>query len=92
MFGQDDPLSALDAHVGRHVFEEAIMKRLVKRKKTVILVSHHVQYLSHAGQVIVVVDGGIYYQGKVGEVKKFDSELYESWRKSIKEARASEHK
>ncbi|PVD32870.1 hypothetical protein C0Q70_08317 [Pomacea canaliculata] len=88
----DDPLSALDAHVGRHVFEEAIMKRLVKRKKTVILVSHHVQYLSHAGQVIVVADGGIYYQGKVGEVKKFDSELYESWRKSIKEARASEHK
>ena len=48
---QDDPLSALDAHVGRHVLEEAILKRLVKRKKTVVLVTHHVQYLPHASQV-----------------------------------------
>ena len=48
---QDDPLSALDAHVGRHVMEEAIIKRMVKRRKTVIFVTHHVQYLPHASQV-----------------------------------------
>ncbi|XP_070204431.1 ATP-binding cassette sub-family C member 9-like [Littorina saxatilis] len=88
----DDPLSALDSHTGRHVFEEAIMKRMVKRRRTVILVSHHVQYLPHASQVVVMVDGTVYYQGKVGEVKKFDPDLYESWRKTIKDARAAEHK
>lgn len=52
---QDDPLSALDAHVGRHVMEEAVLKRMVKRKKTVIFVTHHVQYLPHASQVFYSV-------------------------------------
>ncbi|XP_076452886.1 ATP-binding cassette sub-family C member 9-like [Babylonia areolata] len=88
----DDPLSALDSHTGRHILEEAILKRLVKRKRTVVLVTHHVQYLPHASQVVVMVDGKVYYQGKVGDVKKFDPDLYESWRKAIRDARASEHK
>ncbi|KAK7499154.1 hypothetical protein BaRGS_00009701 [Batillaria attramentaria] len=87
----DDPLASLDPHVGRQVFEEAIMKRMVRRKKTVVMVTHHVQYLSHAGQVLVMADGTVYYQGKVGDVKKFDPDLYESWRKAIKDARATEH-
>ena len=55
MILQDDPLSALDAHVGRHVMEEAVLKRMVKRKKTVIFVTHHVQYLPHASQVFCSV-------------------------------------
>ena len=39
-----------------------------------------------------MADGKVYYQGKVGEVKKFDPDLYDSWRKAIRDARASEHK
>ena len=50
---QDDPLSALDAHVGRHVFDEVILKRLLKRKKTVILVTHQLQYLNYAHSVSI---------------------------------------
>lgn len=48
---QDDPLSALDAHVGKHVFEDAIVKRLVRRKRSVILVTHQLQYVGHSNQV-----------------------------------------
>lgn len=41
----DDPLSALDAHVGNHIFNSAIRKRL--KSKTVLFVTHQlqVQYL-----------------------------------------------
>ncbi|CAJ1389552.1 unnamed protein product [Effrenium voratum] len=41
----DDVLSALDAHVGHHVFEEVICKALSGRTR--ILVTHQVQYWSH---------------------------------------------
>ena len=37
----DDPLSALDAHVGNHVFNNALKKQL--RHKTVIFVTHQLQ-------------------------------------------------
>nr|XP_022339096.1 ATP-binding cassette sub-family C member 9-like isoform X1 [Crassostrea virginica] len=86
----DDPLSALDAHVGKHVFEDAIVKRLVRRKRTVILVSHQLQYISHSNHLIVMKDGKIQYQGKLSEVKKQEPDLYESWRKALREAKASE--
>ncbi|KAH9525654.1 ATP-binding cassette sub- C member 8 [Bulinus truncatus] len=86
----DDPFSALDSYVGRHVMEEAVLKRLVKRNKTVVLVTHHIQYLTYAHQVIVMSNGHIHYQGKVGDVKKFDPDLYDVWRKAIKDAKAAE--
>jgi ABC-type multidrug transport system ATPase subunit len=53
----DDPLSALDAHVGQHVFQQAIMKMLVQRGRTVVLVTHQLQYLPKADNVIVMKDG-----------------------------------
>lgn len=86
----DDPLSALDAHVGKHVFEDAIVKRLVRRKRSVILVTHQLQYVGHSNQLIVMKDGRIQYQGTLSEVKKQEPELYESWRLALREAKASE--
>ncbi|KAB1274343.1 Multidrug resistance-associated protein 9 [Camelus dromedarius] len=41
----DDPLSAVDAHVGKHVFEECIKKAL--RGKTIVLVTHQLQDPEH---------------------------------------------
>jgi len=40
----DDPLSAVDSHVGRHIFEECIMGYL--KGRTRVLVTNQVQYLS----------------------------------------------
>ena len=44
-------MSALDVHVGGHLFQEGIMGMLVKNKQTVILVTHQLQYLKYADLV-----------------------------------------
>ena len=51
---QDDPLSALDVHVGSQIFNEAIMQFLVDDGKTVLLVTHQLQYLSKAHKVAIM--------------------------------------
>jgi ABC-type multidrug transport system fused ATPase/permease subunit len=42
----DDPLSAVDAKVGRQLFQIAIMKLSVQRNKCVILATHQHQYIN----------------------------------------------
>ncbi len=55
---QDDPMSALDVHVGSHIFQRAIVDYLLQQKKTVLLVTHHLQYMALADQVQLSVQSG----------------------------------
>uniref|UniRef100_H0WU32 ATP-binding cassette sub-family C member 12 n=1 Tax=Otolemur garnettii TaxID=30611 RepID=H0WU32_OTOGA len=57
----DDPLSAVDAHVGKLVFEECIKKAL--RGKTIVLVTHQLQFLEACDEVILLEDGEICEKG-----------------------------
>ncbi|KAI9315441.1 P-loop containing nucleoside triphosphate hydrolase protein [Zopfochytrium polystomum] len=61
----DDPISALDAHVGAAVFNRCIRGALAH--KTVVLVTHQLHLLP-AADLIVVLD-----KGKVAEVGTFDA-------------------
>ena len=54
----DDPLSAVDTHVGRHLFEQCILDYL--GTKTRILVTHQLQYLKRADVIVVMNNVGIY--------------------------------
>uniref|UniRef100_A0A7S2SS28 ATP-dependent transporter ycf16 n=1 Tax=Rhizochromulina marina TaxID=1034831 RepID=A0A7S2SS28_9STRA len=64
----DDPLSAVDAHVAKHLFEKCICKLL--RSKTRVLVTHQVALTEkQADWVVVVADGGIVEQGPPAELK-----------------------
>jgi ATP-binding cassette subfamily C (CFTR/MRP) protein 4 len=47
----DDPLSAVDPPVARHLFERCIRGRHLK-KSAVVLVTHHLQFLSGSSQVL----------------------------------------
>ncbi|XP_043284650.1 probable multidrug resistance-associated protein lethal(2)03659 [Venturia canescens] len=57
----DDPLSAVDAHVGKHMFEECIEKHL--KGKTRILVTHQLQFLRNVDWIVVLKDGAIQAEG-----------------------------
>ncbi|KAE8442444.1 hypothetical protein EG329_003345 [Mollisiaceae sp. DMI_Dod_QoI] len=53
----DDPLSAVDAHVGRHIFDNAIMGLL--KDKSRILATHQLWVLNRCDRIIWMEDGKI---------------------------------
>ena len=65
----DDPISAVDAKVARHIFNEAILPLSHKHNKTVILVSHQVAYLSQCDKVLIIEDGKITNCGALTNLK-----------------------
>ncbi|XP_053085620.1 multidrug resistance-associated protein 4 isoform X3 [Pangasianodon hypophthalmus] len=62
----DDPLSAVDAEVGRHLFDHCICGIL--KKKPRILVTHQLQYLREADHILVLKEGHIVVQGTYTEL------------------------
>ncbi|KAH6934049.1 hypothetical protein HPB50_019791 [Hyalomma asiaticum] len=71
----DDPLSALDTHVGMHVFEQGIRSLLLRRHRTVVLVTHKQDLLIHASKVIILEGGKIRCQGNLAEIEKLEPDL-----------------
>ena len=55
----DDPLSAVDTHVGRHLFEDCICEFL--QDKTRLLVTHQLQYLQTADNIIILNNVSIFF-------------------------------
>ncbi|XP_076174831.1 multidrug-Resistance like Protein 1 isoform X2 [Ptiloglossa arizonensis] len=55
----DDPLSAVDSHVGKHIFENVIGSSGLLKKKTRIFVTHGITYLPEVDNIIVLKDGEI---------------------------------
>ena len=53
----DDPLSAVDSHVGKHIFDRVIGPSGCLADKTRILVTHAVTFLPQVDQIIVFKDG-----------------------------------
>ena len=51
----DDPLSAVDAHVSKHLFKKAINDYL--KQKTVVLVTHGLNFVKYADKLLFIKDG-----------------------------------
>ena len=63
----DDPLSAVDAHVGKALFNNAILP-LRDQGKTVILVTHAIQHLPRCDRIVLMDDGRIDETGTYEEL------------------------
>ncbi|KAK7032833.1 ABC protein [Favolaschia claudopus] len=77
----DDPLSAVDANVGKSLFHNAILGA-VQRGKTVLLVTHALHFLSQCHYIYTLEGGRISEQGsyqelleKRGEFARLDAEF-----------------
>uniref|UniRef100_A0A4W3I4P1 ATP binding cassette subfamily C member 4 (PEL blood group) n=1 Tax=Callorhinchus milii TaxID=7868 RepID=A0A4W3I4P1_CALMI len=64
----DDPLSAVDAEVGRHLFEQCITGILQNKPR--ILVTHQLQYLSAATHILIIKEGKVVQKGTFTELLK----------------------
>ncbi|KAI5680436.1 hypothetical protein M9H77_01663 [Catharanthus roseus] len=62
----DDVFSAVDAHTGSEIFKECIRGAL--REKTILLVTHQVDFLHNVDLILVMQDGKIVQSGKYDDL------------------------
>jgi ATP-binding cassette, subfamily C (CFTR/MRP), member 4 len=76
----DDPLSAVDAHVGKLLFDECIGPNgyLARQRSTRILVTHQVHFLKDADWIIVMEHGRVLRQGSFDDVMDIELDKYVS--------------
>ncbi|KAI4330671.1 hypothetical protein MLD38_028933 [Melastoma candidum] len=67
----DDPFSAVDAQTAAVLFRDCVMAALAK--KTVVLVTHQVEFLSEVNQIVVMQDGRIMRSGTYCELLKAEA-------------------
>jgi ABC-type multidrug transport system fused ATPase/permease subunit len=98
----DDCLSAVDAHVGRDLFDECILKVLLQRnidsngnqkKRTVILVTNALQYLSHplVDRIVVLNKGTIVETGSYKELLARENSEFKSSLRSFNESMSGDY-
>uniref|UniRef100_A0A3Q1HRQ0 ATP-binding cassette, sub-family C (CFTR/MRP), member 3 n=1 Tax=Anabas testudineus TaxID=64144 RepID=A0A3Q1HRQ0_ANATE len=66
----DDPLSAVDAHVSKHIFDNLIGPEGVLKGKTRILVTHGISFLPQVDNIMVMVEGRVSEMGSYQELLK----------------------
>uniref|UniRef100_A0A8D0FDG9 ABC-type glutathione-S-conjugate transporter n=1 Tax=Strix occidentalis caurina TaxID=311401 RepID=A0A8D0FDG9_STROC len=64
----DDPLSAVDAHVGQHIFEHVLGPNGLLKDKTRVLVTHTINILPQVDNIVFLVDGMISEVGSYQEL------------------------
>ncbi|KAJ7650714.1 ABC transporter [Roridomyces roridus] len=69
----DDPLSALDAHVGKSVFHNVLQNTL--QGKTRVLVTHALHFLPHVDYIMTIANGRITERGTYSELMQKNGEF-----------------
>lgn len=67
----DDPLSAVDTQVGKHIFGQCISGFLMDKK--CVLVTHQLQYLKNVDHAILLNNGRVEAQGPFSTLERLNS-------------------
>ena len=88
----DDPLSALDLQVGEYIVKETLLKQMRREegnrnrnRKTVVVVTHALNYLKYFDYIYVVEGGEVVIEGDYQKVsrEKEVQELIEKYKSSV---------
>ncbi|KAI5750865.1 hypothetical protein M8J77_001951 [Diaphorina citri] len=90
MYFLDDPLSAVDSHVGKHIFDNVIGPKGILKNKTRVLVTHGITYLPEVDQIIVLKNGQVSESGNYQELLAKKGDFAEFLISHIQEERAED--
>lgn len=84
----DDPLSAVDSNVGKQLFEDCITGYL--KRKTVILITHQLQYLKEVDHILLLEDGVMKAEGTFTQLQESGLDFAKLLGKEVKEEEGEE--
>ncbi|KAG2178766.1 hypothetical protein INT43_001612 [Umbelopsis isabellina] len=73
----DDPLSAVDAHVGKHIFDHVLGPDGLLKTKARVLVTHGIAFLPKVDKLLMLRHGRVILNGSYNELMKQKTELYQ---------------
>ncbi|CAH1643264.1 unnamed protein product [Spodoptera littoralis] len=79
----DDPLSAVDTQVAKHIFERCIKKYLAN--KTVVLVTHQLQFIKSVDHVVIMDNGKIIGNGAFEELDEKELKIIQLMNENTRE-------
>lgn len=71
----DDPLSAVDAHVGRHLFDRVIGPNGLLATKARLLSTNSIPFVQQADELVLIRKGVIIERGTYASAMRVESEL-----------------
>ena len=73
----DDPLSAVDAHVDQHLWQNLIGPEGLLKNKTRVLVTHGIHHLEHVDKIVVLKDGVVSETGDYRHLMKAQGAFFQ---------------
>ncbi|KAI1280801.1 Multidrug resistance-associated protein 1 [Halotydeus destructor] len=78
LYLMDDPLSAVDSHVAKHLFDKVLSSKTgLLKTKTRILATNNISLLPNVDNIVVLKDGGISETGSYQELMDKDGDFAE---------------
>jgi ABC-type multidrug transport system ATPase subunit len=88
----DDPLSAVDSHVGKAIFDSVIGPNGMLKDKTRLFVTNSLSFLTQVGQIIMIDNGAIVEAGTYDELRNKDGQFADFIKNYLANAEANKEK